>query len=135
MADKFSKETRSKIMSSIHGKNTKPEVIIRKILWSGGERYRIHNIAVFGKPDITIMKRKLVIFIDGCFWHGCEKCYKEPKSNISFWRKKIITNKNRRIEVRKELKSSGWNVLEFWEHEINKNPNLVVQKILEIQPQ
>lgn len=117
-------------MSSIRGKNTGPEIKVRKILWSLGKRYRIHDNSVFGTPDISIKKQKLAIFIDGCFWHGCKICYKEPKTNTTFWRNKIIKNKNRRLSVRKKLRTGGWNVLEFWEHEINTDPSLVAEKIM-----
>ena len=119
-------------MSSIRGKNTKPELAIRKILWSNGVRYRIHNKRILGTPDISIRKKKIAIFIDGCFWHGCEKCYKEPSNNTEFWKNKIQNNKDRRKKVKKTLKSNHWNALEFWEHEINKNPNLVANKIFKL---
>ena len=129
MADNLSREKRSKVMASIRGKNTKPEVTIRKILWMKGMRYRIHNKSVFGTPDISIKKKKIAIFVDGCFWHGCNRCYKEPKTNVEFWRNKIIQNKKRRIKVRRHLKKEGWRILEFWEHEINSDPILVSKKI------
>jgi len=129
MADNLSREKRSKVMASIRGKNTKPEVTIRKILWKKGMRYRIHNKSVFGTPDISIKKKRIAIFVDGCFWHGCNRCYKEPKTNVEFWRNKIIQNKKRRIKVRRHLKKEGWRILEFWEHEINSDPVLVSKKI------
>jgi len=129
MADNLSREKRSKVMASIRGKNTKPEVTIRKILWKKGMRYRLHNKSVFGTPDISIKKKKIAIFVDGCFWHGCNRCYKEPKTNVEFWRNKIIQNKKRRIKVRRHLKKEGWRILEFWEHEINSDPVLVSKKI------
>lgn len=129
MPDKFSKETRSKIMSSIRGKNTKPELVVRGMLWSKGVRYRIHNKKIFGTPDISIKKKKLAIFVDGCFWHGCRKCYKEPKTNTGFWRKKLEYNKQRRIKVRQGLKGKGWNVLEFWEHQVKNEPQKILEKI------
>jgi DNA mismatch endonuclease (patch repair protein) len=131
MPDKFSKETRSKIMSSIRGKNTKPEIIIRKMLWARGGRYRIHDGTVFGTPDISIKRKKIAIFIDGCFWHGCKKCYKEPKTNTVFWQNKILRNKKRRLDVRKTLRKKEWITLEFWEHEVNNSPELLVKKILD----
>ncbi len=130
LPDKFSKETRSKIMSSIKGKNTEPELMIRKILWSKGKRYRIHDRTVFGTPDISIKRQNVAIFLDGCFWHGCGVCYKEPKTNSEFWRNKIDRNKMRRKIVKKRLKKDGWTVLEFWEHQIRDNPHSVVENIL-----
>ncbi len=130
LPDKFSKETRSKIMSSIKGKNTQPEMAIRKILWSKGKRYRIHDVTVIGTPDILIKRQNLAVFLDGCFWHGCRRCYKEPKTNSEFWRNKIARNKNRRKIVKAHLKKDGWKVLEFWEHQIHDDPNAVVEKII-----
>ena len=105
-------------MASIRGKNTKPEIVVRKILWDHGFRYRIHDKTVFGKPDISNKSKKIAIFVDGCFWHGCSKCYKEPTTNIQFWRKKIHHNKNRRRVVKKELKKQGWKMIEIWEHQL-----------------
>ena len=109
-------------MSSIRGKNTKPEMLVRKELWSLGKRYRIHDKTVFGTPDISNKSKKVAVFLDGCFWHGCPKCYSEPKSNTEFWRSKISRNNERRKTVRKKLKSDGWTVMEFWEHAIRKEP-------------
>jgi len=101
-----------------------------KILKSGNKaRYRIHSKTVFGTPDISIKKKKLAVFVDGCFWHGCKKCYKEPKTNTSFWRKKLEYNKQRRLKVRQELKEKGWNMLEFWEHQVSKDPKKILEKI------
>ena len=119
-------------MSSIRGKNTKPEIKIRKLVWAAGKRYRIHDKTIYGTPDLSNKKKKLAVFIDGCFWHGCNRCYKEPASNIEYWRNKIISNKKRRIKVRKKLKTENWHLLEFWEHEVNSNPEAITRKILEL---
>lgn len=131
MADNLSREKRSKVMSSIRGKNTKPEITIRKLLWKVGIRYRIHNKSIYGTPDISIMKNKIAIFIDGCFWHGCKRCYKEPTTNTAFWREKIHNNKKRRLKVRRILKKQGWNVQEFWEHQVNSSPQSVIDSIMQ----
>ena len=130
MSDNLSKENRSKVMASIKGKNTKPEVAIRKLLWKQGIRYRIHNKNIFGIPDISIKDKMIAVFIDGCFWHGCGRCYKEPRTNSKFWRTKISDNKKRRKKVRKYLKNEGWNVLEFWEHEVNSNSEKIISRII-----
>ena len=116
-------------MASIKGKDTEPELTIRKILWMKGYRYRIHNKSMFGKPDISFTKNKLAIFIDGCFWHGCNKCYKTPKTNPEFWHNKIEQNKSRRKIVRQTLKKNNWAILEFWEHDIKQDPLSIVEKI------
>ena len=116
-------------MASIKGKNTKPELIVRKSLWSQGLRYRIHDRSVPGTPDISNKKTKLAVFIDGCFWHGCRKCYKEPKTNTKFWREKIQNNKKRRLKVKKMLHNQDWKVLEYWEHQVKVEPKHVADDI------
>ena len=133
MTDNLDRIKRSKIMSSIRGKNTRPELLIRKIIWSSGKRYRIHDKTVYGRPDISNKKRKIAVFIDGCFWHGCKQCYKEPTTNVSYWREKIIKNQKRRMIVKSHLQMDGWLVLEFWEHEIIKQPPLhIASKICDL---
>jgi len=132
MTDNLSKEKRSKVMASIKAKNTKPELIVRKFLWGEGIRYRIHDRSIFGTPDISIKKKKIAIFVDGCFWHGCKKCYKEPRTNVEFWRNKIARNKQRRNNVKKYLKKEDWHILEVWEHMIILNPEKITQKIIDI---
>jgi len=129
LTDKFSKETRSRIMSCIKSKNTKPELKIRKLVWAEGKRYRIHDRSVFGTPDITNKSKRVAIFIDGCFWHGCPKCYTEPKTNTEFWRNKISRNQERRKKVKTQLKRDNWKVLQFWEHQVNINSEKVSKKI------
>lgn len=116
MADIVDKATRSKMMSGIKGKNTKPEFMIRKGLFSKGFRYHIHNKNLPGKPDIVLRKYKAAIFVNGCFWHGHNcKLFKWPSSNKEFWKKKILGNrKNDRIKVH-ALKSKGWRVFVVWE--------------------
>ena len=129
MPDKFSREVRSKIMSSIRSKNTKPEVTIRKMVWNEGKRYRIHDGSVFGTPDISNKSKNVAIFIDGCFWHGCKRCYKEPKTNKKFWRNKISRNQKRRKLVRSRLRSQGVTILQFWEHQVISSPHTIANKI------
>jgi len=129
--DNLSREKRSKVMSSIKGKNTNPEITIRKLLWKKGIRYRIHNKSIYGTPDISIKTDRIAVFIDGCFWHGCRRCYKEPATNTAFWREKIHNNKKRRLKVRKVLKKQGWYMQEFWEHQINSSPQSVIDSIIQ----
>lgn len=129
MADKFDKATRSRIMAAIKGKNTSPEMKVRRLLWGMGNRYRIHDRTVHGTPDISIKKKKVAIFIDGCFWHGCGNCYREPKSNVNYWREKIVKNKKRRKAVLESLRKEQWTVMQFWEHEISPSPEIVAGKI------
>lgn len=117
MADKMTKEQRHKCMSMIRGKNTRPEMLVRKYLFANGLRYRIHVKCLPGTPDIVLRKYKCVIFVNGCFWHGHEGCdnYRPPKSNTQFWEAKIKRNKERDREVRVKLRLMGWNVIQLWE--------------------
>lgn len=113
-------EQRHRCMAAIKGKNTKPELIVRKYLFSKGLRYRLHAKKLPGKPDIVLPKYKTVIFINGCFWHGHEGCryYTIPKTNVSFWETKISTNKERDILNETKLRQQGWRVIRIWECEI-----------------
>lgn len=120
MADIKTKESRSYNMSKITGKDTKPEEIVRKYLFSRGFRYRKNDRKLPGTPDLVLPKYRAVIFVNGCFWHGHKGCkyFVWPKSNAEFWRKKIETNiaRDRRNEM--QLKNMGWNVLVVWECEL-----------------
>lgn len=116
MVDRISEEARSRIMSAIRSKNTKPELNLRKALWSEGMRFRIH----YGKEkiDIAFPSKKLAIFVDGCFWHGCPKHSHIPKTNKEYWVPKLKKNIERSKAKDERLKANGWNVLHFWEHEL-----------------
>lgn len=115
--DVHSKAVRSYNMSRIHGKDTKPEELVRKFLFSKGFRYRKNDRKLPGSPDIVLPKYKTVIFVNGCFWHGHEGCkyFVWPKNNAKFWRKKIETNIERDVRKIKQLEDSGWNVIIIWE--------------------
>jgi DNA mismatch endonuclease (patch repair protein) len=130
--DNLSKSNRSRVMASIKGKNTSPEMAVRRLLWAGGKRYRVHDRRVSGIPDISNGRAKVAVFIDGCFWHGCKRCYKEPTSNASFWRAKLERNKLRRQEVKRRLKANGWTVLEIWEHEVVSDPRRAAGEIFRL---
>lgn len=116
MADVVDKETRSRMMSGIRGKNTKPEILIRKELFSKGFRYRLHAKNLPGKPDLVFPKYKAVIFIHGCFWHG-HNChlFKWPKTNRGFWENKISGNIKRDRRVKRILKKLDWRIFTVWE--------------------
>ncbi|MEX0810961.1 MAG: very short patch repair endonuclease [Chitinophagales bacterium] len=122
---------RSKIMSKIKGKNTKPELIFRKALWKAGLRYRINN-KLPGKPDISIKKYKLAIFIDGEYWHGYnwKERKKKIKKNRKFWIPKIERNMQRDREVNEELKEMGYTVFRFWSNEIKTDLDRCIDDIL-----
>jgi len=121
MADIYSKSKRSSIMSKISGKETKPEVLVRKYLFLKGFRYRKNDKRFPGKPDVVLPKYKTIIFVHGCFWHnhkGC-KASKLPESNRDFWEKKIGDSVKRDRKHRNELKKLGWKVIVVWQCEIN----------------
>jgi DNA mismatch endonuclease, patch repair protein len=116
MPDKCNKETRSRMMSGIKNKNTRPEIMIRKELFGNGFRYRLHNGKLPGKPDLVFKKYMAIVFIHGCFWHrhNC-RYFVWPKSNTEFWRKKINGNKRNDQKVIKQLQSMGYRICVFWE--------------------
>lgn len=130
MADTFSKSKRSEIMSAIRSKDTKIEVAFRRELWKEGYRYRKYPKNYFGKPDIVLKKYKTVIFIDSCFWHGCEQHCRMPLSSRDYWIKKIQRNKERDKEVNKYYKKISWKIIRIWEHEINEDLYKSVHKII-----
>lgn len=118
MVDVHSPEKRSYNMSRIKGKDTKPEMIVRKWLWSNGYRYRLHRRDLPGNPDVVFPSRKKVIFIHGCFWHKHDcKYFKWPRSNSDFWKTKIESNIQRDAANYLKLKSAGWDYLVIWECE------------------
>jgi DNA mismatch endonuclease (patch repair protein) len=132
MADIWSKQKRSEVMSKIRSKNTKPEIMLRRALFELGYRYRIHNKTLPGKPDIVLSKYKTVIFIHGCFWHYHADCREGriPNTNSLFWKEKLLKNITRDQKHQESLKLLGWNVLICWECEIEKNKDAIVEKII-----
>ena len=124
MSDIFSKAKRSDIMSKISGKETKPEVLVRKFLFSKGFRFRKNVKDLPGKPDIVLPKYKTVILVHGCFWHG-HTCKKGslPNSNQKFWEDKIYQNRMRDQNVVESLVKHGWKVIIIWQSEIQNKEN------------
>ena len=120
--DVHDQKTRSYNMSRVKGKDTKPEEIVRKYLFSQGFRYRKNDKRLPGKPDIVLPKYKTVIFVNGCFWHKHEGCkyFVWPKSNSEFWKEKIESNIVRDKKQYEELKNAGWHVIIVWECELKK---------------
>ena len=119
--DKIDAKRRSANMARIKAKNTEPELLLRKLLFTSGHRYRLHyNLK--GKPDIVFLKKRVVVFVNGCFWHGhgC-KVDHISKSNSSFWNSKIAKNKERDSLNTSILKNEGWKVVTIWECDIRKN--------------
>ena len=119
-------EQRSRNMAAIHSKGTKPEMLVRRWLWSRGFRYRLNSPRLPGKPDLVLRRYKTCIFVNGCFWHGHKvtfdmensECCKIPKTNREFWVAKIRRNQKRDAEERVRLKEMGWHCITVWECEL-----------------
>jgi DNA mismatch endonuclease (patch repair protein) len=119
MTDVFSKEKRGRIMSRIKGKDTRPEMLVRKRLWAEGFRYRLHRRGLPGKPDLVFPKYRAVIFVHGCFWHahGCKRSA-PPSTRKAFWNAKLQGNRERDARNIAALEEQGWRVLVIWECEL-----------------
>lgn len=115
MTDIVDRATRSRMMSGIRGKNTKPELVVRGFLHRAGLRFRLHA-KLPGKPDLAFPKYRTVVFVHGCFWHRHEGCpfSTTPASNIEFWQKKFRDNMRRDVEAKRQLEEQGWRVLVIW---------------------
>ena len=126
-------EQRSRNMSAIKSKNTKPEIKVRKVLHSMGYRFRLHSKDLPGSPDIVLPKYKTVIFVHGCFWHRHENCKyaSTPKTRKEFWNKKFTENKKRDSEIQEKIKNIGWQSVVIWECEI-KNKELLINRLQNI---
>lgn len=123
--------TRSETMSRIKGRDTGPELEIRRRLHARGLRYRVNHRIEGCRPDIVFTARRVAVFIDGCFWHGCPAHAVRPSTNTAFWDKKIATNMERDQLQSERLRGAGWRVLRFWEHSVEAEPDAVVQQIVE----
>lgn len=116
MPDVVSPETRSRMMSGIRGRDTRPEVALRRALFAKGFRYRLHPKELPGRPDVVLRKHNAAIFIHGCFWHGHDcALFRLPDTRREFWRQKFEGNRDRDIRVRSELEMLGWRWCEVWE--------------------
>ena len=131
MTDKLTPLQRHNNMAAIHGKDTKPEMVVRRYLWGHGYRYRLNHPRLPGKPDIVMRKYRTCIFVNGCFWHGHEGCqyYTIPKTNTAFWMAKIKRNQERDVEVQRRLASMGWHSITIWECELKPK---VEEKLVEL---
>ena len=119
--DKLTPQQRHKNMAAIRGKNTKPEILVRKGLFKRGFRFRLNHKRLPGHPDLVLRKYRTCIFVNGCFWHGHEGCSEIPNTNREFWENKIHRNKERDIETQKELAKMGWHSITVWECELKPN--------------
>lgn len=120
MSDHLTIEQRHKNMAAVKSKDTKPEMVVRKYLWSRGFRYRVNNPRLPGHPDIVLRKYHTCIFVNGCFWHGHEGCkyFRMPKTNTEFWERKLSRNRERDREEQKQLAKMGWHCITVWECEL-----------------
>ena len=131
MPDVVDPATRSRMMSGIRGKNTKPELLIRCGLHAAGLRYRIHCAELPGKPDLCFSRKKAVIFVHGCFWHGHDcHLFKWPSSRPDFWRRKIERNKAVDLAARQALLDQGWRIAEIWECALKGRNRLPVDEVI-----
>ncbi|MDA8210194.1 MAG: very short patch repair endonuclease [Actinomycetota bacterium] len=122
--------TRSQIMAQIRGKDTAPEIRLRKALWASGLRYRVHP-KLPGRPDIAFPRAKVAVFVDGCFWHSCPLHGKRPKSNTDYWQPKLERNRVRDCRVDRALADIGWISIRVWEHEVVGEVDSSVARIRE----
>lgn len=127
--DRYNRETRSWLMSRVRKGNTKLERSLADLLESGGlTSYVKYSKDLPGSPDFVFVRKKVVVFLDSCFWHGCPKHLRMPKSNLSYWRSKIAANRRRDSRQTRDLTSRGWRVLRIWEHDL-KAPRTIIRRI------
>jgi DNA mismatch endonuclease (patch repair protein) len=124
--DNIPPSERSEIMSRVRAKNSRPEMLVRRLIFSEGYRYRLHDRKLPGCPDLVFRGRRKVIFVHGCFWHRHESCAlaRMPKSRLDFWEPKLTANKERDARHRKQLATEGWHVLTVWECELKDTERL-----------
>ena len=126
MTDVYGAEKRSAVMRRVKGSGTGPELIVRKLIWSLGGRYRLNRADLPGKPDIVLPGRRLAVLVHGCFWHGhdCARGARVPKSNRDYWTAKVERNRERDVAARAALEAAGWRVEVVWECELKDRPGL-----------
>jgi DNA mismatch endonuclease, patch repair protein len=134
MADTLSRARRSALMSRIRAKNTRPEIVLRKSLRRLGIRYRSFQRIAGTTVDVVLPESRTVILVHGCFWHGCGKHYRVPKTRTQFWAGKITTNRVRDRRQLRDLRIARWRVVVIWEHSLRKNVETVVANRLKLRP-
>ena len=132
MADIVDKTTRSRMMSGIRAKDTKPEMLVRRVLHAKGYRYRLHDRRLPGTPDIVLPRYRTVVEVRGCFWHyhGC-RYSKIPESNTEKWQKKLEANRSRDARTDAQLRKLGWKVVVVWECVLRDQPKIALEKLSE----
>lgn len=130
MADIYSAAKRSDVMGRVRSSsNASTELRLIEVMKQHGiTGWRRHQ-ALVGKPDFTFRRERVVVFVDGCFWHGCPKCYRAPTSNETYWSAKVARNRARDKRVTDELRREGWRVLRLWEHDLRTRPAAVAKRV------
>ena len=129
--DVFTKKKRSEVMSHIRGRGNKAtELAFLKILRSNKIKGWRRHLNLLGKPDFVFKNKRVVVFIDGCFWHCCPRHFQYPKTNKIFWKNKLNSNNIRDKRINRQLGSMGWNVIRFWEHDLEYHTQKVVDKLM-----
>lgn len=133
MAEKIAPEIRSRMMSGIRGKNTRPETTVRSFLHRNGFRFRLHRVGLPGKPDVVLPRWNAVVFVHGCFWHGHRGChyFKLPKTRAEFWKTKIEGNSKRDSIAVDRLREAGWRVAIIWECALREDPDRALDELIQ----
>ena len=121
--------SRSEQMARIRGRDTKPETILRRLLWANELRYRLHLRIEGCRPDLVFKGARVAVFVDGCFWHGCPDHYVRPRSRDRFWHGKLVENVERDIRQTAKLEQLGWRVCRLWEHDVFETPNAAAELV------
>lgn len=127
--DPLSASQRRALMQSVKQRDTRPEIVLRLALWSAGFRYRINRRIGRTTPDLLFVGKRVAVYVDGCFWHGCPRHYSAPKNNASFWKNKVEENRLRDHRGTAALVSAGWTVLRFWSCQVIADLPTVVQSV------
>ena len=127
-SDSLTPAQRRHCMRRVKNKNTKPELLLRRALWARGFRYRL-QVKMLGRPDLLFVGARLVVFVDGCFWHGCPLHHTLPQTNRQYWHEKLTKNMGRDQQVSTQLEAMGWRVLRFWEHELKRDLESVLDQV------
>lgn len=129
--DVLTQEQRSRNMSAIRsrGNRTTEQALRFRLVRAGIRGWALHSKELPGRPDFVFREHRLAVFVDGCYWHGCPKCYRAPTTNYSYWSQKLLRNTSRDKTVTRLLKKDGWRVVRFWEHESKGNPRRIVKRI------
>jgi len=132
--DVLTPSQRSRNMSAIRsrGNRTTEKAVRFRLVRAGIRGWELHSSALPGRPDFIFQQKRLAVFIDGCYWHGCPKCYRAPTTNVSYWSQKLIRNVSRDRAITGALRKDGWRAVRFWEHQSKKNAANLVRKIREL---